>query len=70
MEMLVHLSEFQAEPLIVEANGDNIADIFSLDENGNRSFWLFGSDRRVSPTMTDPLGKKSITSLTNKKCVL
>jgi len=47
------------QPLMLDYNQDMIADLFGLDENKTRSFWIFGSDRSVeakeSMNRTQPL---------------
>ena len=48
----------EAEPLVIEGNGDAIADVFGLAENNTRGIWIFGRDRARKPEFF-PLGEGS-----------
>ncbi len=34
------------EPLVVDGNGDAVADLFGTDADGNRGLWIFGKERK------------------------
>lgn len=36
------LMKLKSQPLVMDVNGDMIPDLFGEDENGNRTFWIFG----------------------------
>lgn len=40
------LIRMQGEPVALDYNSDMIIDLFGLDRNGNRTFWVFSNDRR------------------------
>ena len=44
-----HVIHVEAEPLVIEGNGDAIADVFGLSENNTRGIWIFGRDRTRKP---------------------
>lgn len=35
------------QPLVLDYNGDMISDLFALDSNGSRQFWIFNTSRQV-----------------------
>ena len=42
-----------SHPLILDANGDDIADLFGSSNDSKRSLWLFGPDREEGPEFVD-----------------
>ena len=52
-----HVINMTAQPLLIDANGDYVADIFSspFNENENftktRSIWIYGEDRTKPPVI-------------------
>ena len=53
------IQQVYGHPLMLDHNGDMIADLFGLDLNQNRTFWLFGPNRTVDQILpmdsSDPL---------------
>ena len=41
------LLQTTGHPLVLDYNGDMISDLFSLDSNGIRQFWIFNSSRQI-----------------------
>lgn len=54
------LIRMRGEPVALDYNRDMIIDLFGLDKDGQRTFWLFEKDRNVSQTiqMEEPKGAK------------
>ncbi|XP_045607866.1 T-cell immunomodulatory protein isoform X2 [Procambarus clarkii] len=40
------LLTLRGQPLVMDVNGDMIPDLFGEDETGQRTFWIFGPDRK------------------------
>jgi integrin alpha FG-GAP repeat containing protein 1 len=53
------------QPLLMDYNGDMIADLFGADENGTRTFWLFTSSRGapLHVPMLPPPGEETLPPL-------
>lgn len=53
------LIRMRGEPVALDYNRDMIIDLFGLDDNGVRTFWLFGKDRKEPKTIVMPVKKNS-----------
>lgn len=42
----------KGHPLVLDYNGDMISDLFALDSNGTRQFWIFNTSRQVDRLVT------------------
>lgn len=42
----------KGHPLVLDYNGDMISDLFALDSNGTRQFWIFNTSRQVDRIVT------------------
>nr|CAG4646136.1 EOG090X03KG [Macrothrix elegans] len=47
-----HLLETHGEPLALDQNSDMISDLFGLDINKTRQFWIFNTSKQIERTVT------------------
>lgn len=46
------LLQTKGHPLVLDYNGDMISDLFALDINGTRTFWIFNTSRLIDQQIT------------------
>lgn len=46
------LLQTKGHPVVLDHNGDMIADLFGVDLEGNRQFWIFGTNRTIVKVVT------------------
>ncbi|XP_046390791.1 T-cell immunomodulatory protein isoform X2 [Ischnura elegans] len=57
------IMKMKGQPLVLDFNQDMIADLFGMDVNGNRSFWIFNTNRTMPKAIKMENGREQLSSL-------